>query len=147
MNIFQKLGELTSSQRDYHDVATALESLRLSGKPVTVKFEGEKRSYSSRVTAFNRDHKIFVLADIFPPAPGQAFQKGRIASISSTDNQKTISLSGVCVEPLVASQSMGYELKVNSSLSVEKFEQDFDFGLHHSKTSSAATTERKVVGL
>lgn len=150
MNIFEKLGELTSSNRDYHDAARELERLRNSGKPVTVKFEGESRSYSSRITAFNRDHKIFVLDNIFPPAPGETFKSGRMATISSTDNQRTISLTSVCIEPLVDNQEMGYEMKVSSSLTVVEFEQDFDFGLQHMNSMSSTETSvpnRKVVGL
>ncbi len=147
MNIFQKLGEITSGKRDYNDVATALERLRNSGKPVTVKFDGDSRCYSSRVTAFNRDHKIFVLDNVFPPAPGETFRKGRSATISSTDNQKTISLSGVCMEPLVKNQDMGYEMKVYSSLSVEEFEQDYDFGLQHTSNTGNSMRARRVVGL
>ncbi|MEZ5491617.1 MAG: hypothetical protein R3F50_15045 [Gammaproteobacteria bacterium] len=150
MNIFEKLGELTSSNRGYHDVARELERLRNSGKPVSVKFEGEGRSYSSRITAFNRDHKIFVLDNIFPPAPGETFKSGRMVTISSTDNQKTISLTSVCIEPLVDSQEMGYEMKVSSSLTVVELEQDFDFGLQHMNSVSRSETSipnRKVVGL
>ena len=147
MNIFQKLGELTSNNRDYHDVATALERLRTSGKPVTVKFEGDQRSYSSRITAFNRDHKVFVLDSIFPPAPGETFTKGKVAKISSTDNQKTITLESTCIEPLVKNQEMGYQMKVTSSLTVVEFEQDFDFGLQHVSQPDSATPARKVVGL
>lgn len=150
MNIFEKLGELTSSNRDYHNVARELERLHYSGKPVTVKFEGESRSYSSRITAFNRDHKVFVLDSIFPPALEETFKSGRMATISSTDNQKTISLTSVCIEPLVSNQDMGYEMKVSSSLTVVEFAQDFDFGLQHISNMSTSETfvpNRKVVGL
>ena len=150
MNIFEKLGELTSSNRDYHDVAKELERLRNSGKPVTVKFDGENRSYSSRITAFNRDHKIFVLDNLFPSTSGEAFKSGRTAMISSTDNQKTVSLTSVCIEPLVANQNMGFEMKVSSSLTVVEFEQDFDFGLQHMNnmpSSENTVPNRKVVGL
>ena len=147
MNIFQKLGELTSNNRDYHDVATELERLRNTGKPVTVKFTGDSRSYSSRITAFNRDHKVFVLDNIFPPAPMETFKEGRAATISSTDNQKSISLESVCIEPLVKNQDMGYEMRVSSSLTVEEFEHDFDFGLQHVDRSETKVSTRKVVGL
>ncbi len=146
MNIIQKLAELTSKKQDYQSVARALEQLRNSGKPVTVKFSGDSRTYSSRITAFNHEHKVFVLDNIFPPAPGEAFKPGRTATITSTDNQKSISLESVCLEPLVKNQDMGYEMKVRSSLSVVEFGHDFDFGLHHVSHGKRATSVRKVVG-
>ena len=147
MNIFQKLSSLTNSRRGYQDVINALESLRKSGKPVTVKFKGDNRSYSSRVTAVNEEHKIFVLANVFPPAPEETFTKGRVATISSTDNEKTITLQSVCVEPLVPGQPLGYEMKVNSALSVHRFESEFDFGIKHNDRKVRTAVNRKVVGL
>lgn len=148
MNIFQKLSSLTTSRRDYQDVAVALETLRKSGKPVTVKFEGDTRSYSSRVTAFNEEHRIFVLSNVFPPAPDETFVSGRHATISSTDNEKSISLETVCVEPLVPGQQMGYEMKVKSALTVVEFEKEFNFGIQQTSPKvKAVSPERKVVGL
>lgn len=147
MNIFQKLGDLTSSNRDYHDVATALERLRKSGKPVTIKFKNDSRTYSTMITAFNREHRIFVLDNLFPRAAVEEFRRGRVATISSTDNYKTISLKSVCLEPLVKNQDMGFEMKVSGALDVVKFEQDYDFGLHHIGHANVGNSERKVVGL
>lgn len=147
MNIFQKLGELASGKRAYEEVAVQLERLRKTGKPVTVKFKGEKQTFSSRITAFSQDHRVFVLGNVFPPVDEKMFSKGRTVLISSTDNMKTISLSGVCMEPLVKGAEMGYELRVSSSLAVEEFERDFDFGLQHINNAESAVPERKVVGL
>jgi len=147
MNIFQKLGDLTSGNRDYHDVATALERLRKSGKPVTVKFENDSRAYSSTITAFNREHRVFVLDNLFPQAAVETFRKGRIATISSTDNFKTISLKSVCLEPLVKNQDMGFEMKVSGALDVVEFERDYDFGLQRIDHANTGNTGRKVVGL
>jgi hypothetical protein len=147
MNIFRKRADLTSVNRDYHDVATALEKLSKSGKPVTVKFENDSRTYSSTVTAFNREHRVFVLADLFPQAAMETFRKGRVATVSSTDNYKTISLKSVCLEPLVKNQNMGFEMKVSGLIDVVEFEQGYDFGLLHIGHSNAGNSVRKVVGL
>ena len=147
MNIFQKLGELASGSRAYQEVALELERLRKTGKPVTVKFKGEKQTFSSRITAFSQEHRVFVLDNVFPPVSEQTFCEGRTVLISSTDNMKTVSLSGICMEPLVKGAEMGYELKVNSSLTVEEFERDFDFGLQHVNNAESVVPERKVVGL
>ncbi|MBT8146110.1 MAG: flagellar brake protein [Gammaproteobacteria bacterium] len=147
MNIFQKLGELTSGSRAYQEVVRELERLRITGKPVTVRFEGEKQTFSSRITAFNQEHRVFVLDNLFPSVHDNTFSKGRTVSISCTDNQKSISLSGVCIAPLVKGAEMGYELKVSSSLTVEEFARDFDFGLQHARNSVSSIPERKVVGL
>jgi hypothetical protein len=147
MNNFQKLSELASGSRAFQEVAVELERLRKTGKPVTVKFADGDRSYSSRITGFNAEHRVFVLDNLFPPVQGETFSKGRTVHISCTDNAKTISLSGVCMEPLVKGADMGYELKVSSSLTVTEFERDFDFGLEHLGGIESALPERKVVGL
>ena len=147
MNIFQKLSELTSGTRAYQEVVIELERLRKTGKPVTVRFEGESQTFSSRITAFSEEHRVFVLDNLFPPIHDQTFNNGRTVLISSTDNMKTVSLTGVCMEPLVKGAEMGYELRVSSSLSVEEFERDFDFGLHHVDNGETVIPERKVVGL
>lgn len=147
MNIFQKLGELTNGSRAYQELARELERLRKTGKPVTVKFEGENQTFSSRIAAFSQEHRVFVLDNLFPHVYDNTFSKGRTALISSTDNDKSISLSGVCIEPLVEGADMGYEFKISSSLSVVEFERDFDFGLHHAGRLESAVPERKVVGL
>ena len=147
MNIFQKLNELTSGSRAYQEVATELERLRKSGKPVTVRFEGDNQAFSSRISAVSKEHRVFVLDNLFPPTHVETFRKGRSVSISSTDNEKSISLSGICMEPLVKGADMGYEMKISSSLTVVEFERDFDFGLNHSNHLGRGVSERKVVGL
>jgi|GEM_PF-3398016 len=147
MNIFQKLSELASGSRAYQEVARELQRLHLSGKPVTVKFEGDNQTFSSRVTAFSEEHRVFVLDNLFPPVNGNTFIKGRSVLISSTDNSKTVKLSGICMEPLVKGAEIGYELKASSSISIEEFERDFDFGLHHVGSVESTVPERKVVGL
>ena len=148
MNIFHKLSELASGSRTYQDIAAELERLRKSGKPVTVKFEGEFQAYSSRITAFNKEHKVFVLSNLFPPAQHDTFQNGRTATISSTDDGKTISIDGVCLEPLVNGADMGYELKISGSISVSDVEKSPELEARHSiNNSEEAAQERKVVGL
>ena len=147
MNIFQKLSELAHGSRAYQEVARELECLRKTGKPVTVKFEGENQTFSSRITAFNEQHRVFVLDNLFPPTNGKTFSKGRTAIISSTNNDKTISLTGICMEPLVKGADMGYEFRVSSSLTVVEFEQEFNFGLQHAGKCEMIVPERKVVGL
>ena len=147
MNIFQRISELASGNRAYQEVARELSRLRTTGKPVSVRFEGEKQTFSSRITAFNEEHRVFVLDNLFPPVNGNTFSKGRSVVISSTDNEKSISLTGVCMEPLVKGADMGYELRISSSLTVTEFERDFNFGLHHVDQRETAVPQPKVVGL
>lgn len=144
MNIFHKLSELTSGNHTYQEVATELERLRNSGKPVTIRLEGDPKAYATRITAFNKEHKVFVLSNLFPPVQDDTFYKGRTATISSTENGKTVSLNGLCLEPLVNGANMGYELKVSSALTITELENNNE---HSSQNFKAVDQERKAVGM
>ena len=118
-NLIHKLGELVSGitlTRTYGDVAQVLEKLKNSDSKVVIKFQGDSKSYSSSVTAFNAKHKMFVLNDMQPAVSPATFRKGRKVTITAGNNDQAIELEGKYLEPLVANEELGFQMKVTSRL-------------------------------
>ena len=137
-NIMQKLGDLASgiiTTNSSKDVAEVLAKLKGSGTKVEIKFQGDSRTYNSCVSAFNAKHKVFVLDNMHPPVPSSAFRKGRTVTVSTGNNGQAVELESTYMEPLLANQDMGYQMKVAGRLQVVESEPEFDSML--SRLSSA----------
>jgi len=134
----QKLGNLVSeitATHSYKEVAEVLARLKDSGTTVEIKFQGDSRSYSSSISAFNSKHKVFVLDNMNPPVPSSTFRKGRTVTVSTGNNGQSIELESKYLEPLLANQDRGYQMKVAGRLHVVESEPEFDSML--SRLSSA----------
>lgn len=128
-NLMHKLGKLASgitTTGSYDDVAKVLANLKDTGNKVAVKFQGDSTSYCSSVSAFNAKHKVFVLDKMQPPAPPSAFRKGRTVTVTAGNHGQAIELESKYLEPLVANQDMGYQMKVAGRLHVVESESEFD---------------------
>lgn len=146
-NIFRKLSSIANGLTGaYQEVARLLDTLSKSRRKVSVKFQGDSRTYTSAITAFNAEHKIFVLDNVFPPAPVDAFSRGRMVTIVTVANGKTVKLQSKVLEPLVANQNMGFELKVTGGLSVVEAEHGADYALLQMQRGNTAITTRKAAG-
>lgn len=138
-NLIHKLNQLASgitTTSSYDDVAEVLAKLKGSGTKVSIKFQGDSTSYSSSVSAFNAKHKVFVLDSMRPAVPSSVFRKGRTVTVTASHNGQAIELESKYLEPLVANQDMGYQMKVAGRLHVVESESEFDSMLGRLSTAN-----------
>ena len=123
---------------------SVLDQLRDSGKPVTVKLDGDPRPYTGVITAVDEKQLIFVLDNLYPLPHAGRLSKGCMVAILAIDSQKTVSFTCRCLGPLVPEQDMGYMMKLGISFEVNEFENRFDFGIRKAARASERMPERKA---
>ena len=115
VEFLRKLGSMIDRSIDSSSISEfsgALEELRNSAKQVSVRFEGDDNSYTCSIGAFNMEHHVVVINNIYPEFGVGALRRGGRVNLAGDSRGLSLNMDCSYIEPLIGDEKMALQLKL-----------------------------------